>query len=434
VTDKGDEARTERSAVLRYDGGELALPIAEANDGFAGIDISRLRDDAGLLTLDYGFANTAGTRSAVSFVDGAAGALRYRGYPIEQLAKHSTFLEVSYLLYHGELPTSEQLDEYRHQVTIHTLLNEEMKRLFDAFPRRAHPMAILSSATNAMSTFYPDFQDPNDPYAVEQAALRLIAKVPTVAAFAYKKSIGQPYRYPRNDLDYAGNFMHMMFSLPVEDYEVDPLVAHALDVLLILHADHGQNCSTSTVRLVGSSRANLFTSVAAGMSALWGPLHGGANQRVVEMLERISEDGGDYAKYIARAKDPDDPFRLWGFGHRVYKNYDPRARILKEFATDIMEAGTGSDPLLEVARGLEGIALEDEYFVERKLYPNVDFYSGLLFRALGFPTHMFTVLFAMGRLPGWIAQWREMGIDPETKIGRPRQIYVGHPERSYPKA
>jgi citrate synthase len=424
----------ERKAILTHDGGEITLPIVEPVLGFAGVDISRLRDDAGLLTLDYGFANTAGTRSAISFVDGAAGALRYRGYPIEQLAEHSSFLEVSYLLFHGELPTADQLEEYRQLVTVHTLLNEEMKRLFDAFPRRAHPMAILSSATNAMSTFYPAFQDPDDPHAVEQAALRLIAKVPTVAAFAYKKSIGQPYRYPLNDLDYASNFLHMMFSLPVEDYEIDPLAARALDVLLILHADHGQNCSTSTVRLVGSSKANLFTSVAAGMSALWGPLHGGANQRVVEMLEQIAADGGDHAKYVARAKDPDDPFRLWGFGHRVYKNYDPRARILKEFATDIMERGVGTDPLLEIAKALETAALEDDYFVSRNLYPNVDFYSGLMFRALGFPTHMFTVLFAMGRLPGWIAQWREMGLDPESKIGRPRQIYDGPPPRDYPGA
>jgi citrate synthase len=315
---------------------------------------------------------------------------------------------------------------------VHTLLNEEMKPLFDAFPRRAHPMAILSSATNAMSTFYPEFQDPTDPHAVEEAALRLIAKIPTVAAFAYKKSIGQQYRYPRNDHDYAANFLHMMFSLPVEDYRVDPVMARALDVLLILHADHGQNCSTSTVRLVGSSRANLFTSVAAGMSALWGPLHGGANQAVVEMLERIADDGGDYAKYVAKAKDPDDPFRLWGFGHRVYKNYDPRARILKGFASDILERGSVNDALLDIAKGLEQVALEDDYFIERRLYPNVDFYSGLMFRALGFPTHMFTVLFAMGRLPGWIAQWREMSLDPESRIGRPRQIYDGPEPRDYP--
>jgi citrate synthase len=422
----------DRSARLDFEGRTIDLPYVEPTLGFPGVDVSKLRDEAGLLALDYGFANTAGTRSGVSFVDGGAGKLLYRGYPIEQLAEKATFLEVAYLLFHGELPSADELERYRQAVTVHTLLNEEMKPLFDAFPRRAHPMAILSSATNAMSTFYPEFQDPTDPHAVEEAALRLIAKIPTVAAFAYKKSIGQQYRYPRNDHDYAANFLHMMFSLPVEDYRVDPVMARALDVLLILHADHGQNCSTSTVRLVGSSRANLFTSVAAGMSALWGPLHGGANQAVVEMLERIADDGGDYAKYVAKAKDPDDPFRLWGFGHRVYKNYDPRARILKGFASDILERGSVNDALLDIAKGLEQVALEDDYFIERRLYPNVDFYSGLMFRALGFPTHMFTVLFAMGRLPGWIAQWREMSLDPESRIGRPRQIYNGPKPRDYP--
>ena len=422
----------DRSARLDFEGRVIDLPYVEPTLGFPGVDVSKLRDEAGLLALDYGFANTAGTRSGVSFVDGGAGKLLYRGYPIEQLAEKATFLEVAYLLFHGELPSADELERYRQAVTVHTLLNEEMKPLFDAFPRRAHPMAILSSATNAMSTFYPEFQDPTDPHAVEEAALRLIAKIPTVAAFAYKKSIGQQYRYPRNDHDYAANFLHMMFSLPVEDYRVDPVMARALDVLLILHADHGQNCSTSTVRLVGSSRANLFTSVAAGMSALWGPLHGGANQAVVEMLERIADDGGDYAKYVAKAKDPDDPFRLWGFGHRVYKNYDPRARILKGFASDILERGSVNDALLDIAKGLEQVALEDDYFIERRLYPNVDFYSGLMFRALGFPTHMFTVLFAMGRLPGWIAQWREMSLDPESRIGRPRQIYNGPQPRDYP--
>ncbi|HUG74397.1 MAG TPA: citrate synthase [Acidimicrobiia bacterium] len=422
----------DRSARLDFEGRTIDLPYVEPTLGFPGVDITNLRDEAGLLALDYGFANTAGTRSGVSFVDGGAGKLLYRGYPIEQLAEKATFLEVAYLLFHGELPSADELESYRHSVTVHTLLNEEMKPLFDAFPRRAHPMAILSSATNAMSTFYPEFQDPTDPHAVEQAALRLIAKIPTIAAFAYKKSIGQQYRYPRNDLGYAANFLHMMFSLPVEEYEVDPVMAKALDLLLILHADHGQNCSTSTVRLVGSSRANLFTSVAAGMSALWGPLHGGANQAVVEMLERIADDGGDYNKYVAKAKDPNDPFRLWGFGHRVYKNYDPRARILKEVASDILERGSVDDSLLEIAKGLEQVALEDDYFVERRLYPNVDFYSGLMFRALGLPTHMFTVLFAMGRLPGWIAQWREMSQDPESRIGRPRQIYNGPQARDYP--
>jgi citrate synthase len=419
----------DRKATLTYDGGQVTYPVVEAVEGNSGIDFSSLRADTGMVSLDYGFANTAATKSAVSFVDGAAGELRYRGYPIEQLAERATFLEVAYLLFHGELPTPEQLAAYTAEITHHTLLNEEMKRLFDAFPRSAHPMAILASATNAMATFYPEYHNPIDPYAVEQSALRLVAKLPTVAAFAYKKSIGQPYVYPRNDLDYVSNFLHMMFALPVEDYALDPTVARALDVLLILHADHSQNCSTSTVRLVGSAQANLFTSVASGMSALWGPLHGGANQQVVEMLQHIADDGGDHSKFIAKAKDKDDPFRLWGFGHRVYKNYDPRARILKSHAYQVMERMGAGDPLLDIAMKLEEAALADDYFVERKLYPNVDFYSGLMFRALGFPTGMFTVLFAIGRLPGWIAQWREMTEDPETKIGRPRQVYVGNPKR-----
>jgi len=419
-------------ATLTYDGGQVTYPVVEAVEGNSGIDFSSLRADTGMVSLDYGFANTAATRSAVSFVDGAAGELRYRGYPIEQLAERATFLEVAYLLFHGELPTPEQLASYTAEITHHTLLNEEMKRLFDAFPRSAHPMAILASATNAMATFYPEYHNPIDPYAVEQSALRLVAKLPTVAAFAYKKSIGQPYVYPQNDLDYVSNFLHMMFALPVEEYALDPTVARALDVLLILHADHSQNCSTSTVRLVGSAQANLFTSVASGMSALWGPLHGGANQRVVEMLQHIADDGGDHSKFIAKAKDKDDPFRLWGFGHRVYKNYDPRARILKAHAYEVMARMASDDPLLDIAMKLEETALADDYFVERKLYPNVDFYSGLMFRALGFPTGMFTVLFAIGRLPGWIAQWREMTEDPETKIGRPRQVYVGNPKRDMP--
>jgi len=423
---------SDRTAKLTYDGGEIEFPIVSGSEGNDGIDISRLRAETGLIALDYAFANTAATRSSVSFVDGEAGELRYRGYRIEDLVEHSTFLEVAYLLFHGELPSAEGLAAFTKSITNHTLLNEEMKRLFDAFPKRAHPMAILSSATNAMATFYPDFHNPTDPYAVEQSALRLIAKLPTVAAFAYKKSIGQPYVYPRNDLSYTENFLNMMFALPVADYEVDPIVARALDVLLVLHADHSQNCSTSAVRLVGSSQANLFTSVAAGMSALWGPLHGGANQRVVEMLSQINEDGRDYKRYIDKAKDADDPFRLWGFGHRVYKNYDPRARILKSFADDVMDRMGGDDPLLDIARRLEEHALSDDYFISRNLYPNVDFYAGLVYRALGFPTRMFTVLFAIGRLPGWIAQWKEMSEDPETRIGRPRQIYDGSPTRDFP--
>ena len=423
---------SEQVSKLTYDGGEIEFPLVAGTEGNDGIDISRLRADTGMIALDYGFANTAATRSGVSYVDGAAGELRYRGYRIEDLAEHSTFLEVAYLLFHGELPSAENLASYTGNINRHTLLNEEMKRLFDAFPKRAHPMAILSSATNAMATFYPDVLNPTDPHAVEQAALRLIAKLPTVAAFAYKKSAGQPYIYPRNDLGYTENFLRMMFALPVADYEVDPIVARALDVLLILHADHGQNCSTSTVRLAGSSRANMFTSVAAGMSALWGPLHGGANQRVVEMLGQINQDGRDYKKYLDKAKDADDPFLLWGFGHRVYKNYDPRALVLKGFADEVMQRIGGDDPLLDIARKLEEVALSDDYFISRNLYPNVDFYAGLVYRALGFPTNMYTVLFAMGRLPGWIAQWKEMGDDPDTRIGRPRQIYDGHPTRDLP--
>ncbi|MFH1105012.1 MAG: citrate synthase [Actinomycetota bacterium] len=422
----------EAKATLKIGGREVEFPVVPAVEGTDGIDFSSLRAETGLVSLDYGFANTAATKSGVSFVDGIAGELRYRGYPIEQLAERSTFLEVAYLLFHGDLPSPKQLEEYRSEITRHTLLNEEMRRLFDAFPRNAHPMAILASATNAMATFYPDFHNPIDPYAVEQSALRLVAKLPTVAALAYKKSTGQPYVYPRNDLDYVSNFLHMMFALPVEEYVIDPTVARALDVLLILHADHSQNCSTSTVRLVGSAQANLFTSVASGMSALWGPLHGGANQQVVEMLQRINDDGGDCAKYIAKAKDRDDPFRLWGFGHRVYKNYDPRARLLKDHAYEVIARLGADDPLLDIALTLEEAALADDYFIERKLYPNVDFYSGLMFRALGFPVGMFTVLFAIGRLPGWIAQWREMTGDPETKIGRPRQVYVGHAKRDMP--
>jgi len=409
----------------------LEFEQVEGTLGNAGIDISKLRAEAGVVTYDVGFANTAGTKSEVSFVDGEAGELRYRGYSIEDLAENSTFLEVAFLLYYGELPSKAELETWVGDITNHTLVNEEMKRFFDAFPKDAHPMAILSSATSALSTFYQDYLDPLDPVAVNESAKRLIAKTPTLASLAYKKSIGQPYVYPRNDLDYASNFLRMMFSLPTEDFEVDPVVARALDVLLILHADHGQNCSTSTVRLVGSSQANLFGAVASGMNALWGPLHGGANQAVVEMLNEIHESGESVDDYVAKAKNPDDPFRLWGFGHRIYKNYDPRAKILKGFAADVLDRTAGDDPLLEIAVRLEEQALADEYFAERKLYPNVDFYSGMIFRALGFPLRMFTVLFSIGRLPGWIAQWRELMNDPAFKIGRPRQIYVGETERPY---
>ena len=423
---------SDRKGVLTTDAGDLELPVIEPTTGNAGLDIRKLRGTLGYVTFDPGFANTANTRSALTFVNGAAGELRHRGYRIEDLAGNCTFLEVAYLLLFGDLPTAEQLDEWTTEIKTHTLLSEEMKRFFDAFPRSAHPMAILSSATNAISTFYEEYYNPSDPDAVGESAKRLIAKMPTIAAWAYKKSIGQPYVYPRNDLTYVENFLHMMFALPVEDLKVDPVVAKALNVLLILHADHGQNCSTATVRAVGSSQANLFASVAAGMNALWGPLHGGANQAVIEMLQNILDDpDADVASVVARAKDPDDPFRLMGFGHRVYKNYDPRAKVLRRFAHDVLERTSGKDPMLEIAQQLEEVALNDPYFQERKLFPNVDFYSGIIFRALGFPPRMFTVLFAIGRLPGWIANWKEMTEDPDTRIMRPRQVYVGPVEREF---
>ena len=409
----------------------VTFPTVTGTEGDIGIDISKLRADHTRITLDYGFANTAACRSSITYVNGDTGELRYRGYRIEDLAKSATFPEVAYLLINGELPTKVELEEYEDELRRHTLLNEEMKRMFDAFPRGAHPMGILSAATAAMSTFYERYHNPRDEASVKESTVRLMAKLPTVAAFAYKKSIGQPYMYPRNDLDYSSNFLQMMFGLPVEPYEIDPVVARALDVLLILHADHEQNCSTSTVRLVGSSEANLFASVAGGMNALWGPLHGGANSAVIAMLTAIDEDGGDVDKYVAKAKDKDDPFRLMGFGHRVYKNFDPRATILKDFAADVLDRLGVHDPLLDIALKLEEHALTDDYFVERKLYPNVDFYSGMIFRSLGFPVRMFTVLFAIGRLPGWMAQWKEMIEDPNTRIGRPRQVYAGYTEREF---
>ena len=417
-------------AELVINGSSHPLALVRGTEGFPALDISKLLTDTNLLTLDNGYANTASCSSAVSYVDGEAGILRYRGYPIQQLARQATFLEVAYLLVTGSLPNQSQLENFVTAVKRHTLLNEEMKKLFDAFPAKAHPMGILASATAALSTFYEDYHNPRDPEAVSQSTRRLLAKLPTIAAFAYKKSVGQPYVYPDNQLDYPSNFLNMMFSVPTESYQVNPAVARALDIVLILHADHEQNCSTSTVRMVGSSQANLFSSVAAGMHALWGPLHGGANQAVIEMLGQIHADADDYKKYVAKAKDPADSFRLMGFGHRVYKNFDPRVQILKDVARELFaELGT-DDPLLNVARELETVALSDEFFIERKLYPNVDFYSGIIFRAMGFPVRMFTVLFALGRLPGWVAQWKELIEDPATRLGRPRQVYVGEPERS----
>jgi citrate synthase len=422
----------DRHAQLSFDGNEYDLPVVEPTIGNAGLTIAKLRADSGDVTFDPGFANTAGARSSITYIDGGAGILRHRGYAIEDLAANASFLEVSYLLLFKKLPTQAELTAWEDSVRHHTLLNEEMKRFFDAFPRNAHPMAILSSATNAISTFYEEFHDPHDEESFRESSLRLMAKMPTIAAWSYKKSIGMPYCYPKNKLGYIENFIHMMFHLPVEDADVDPAIRRALNVLLVLHADHEQNCSTATVRGVGSSQANLFASVSAGISALWGPLHGGANQRVIEMLQTIVDDPDATAKtVIARAKDPNDPFRLMGFGHRVYKNYDPRARVLRSYADDVLATVGRRDPLFDIAKELEMTALEDDYFIERKLFPNVDFYSGLIFRALDFPTRMFPVLFSIGRLPGWMSQWKEMTEDPDTRIMRPRQIYIGDIDKPY---
>jgi len=428
-----DERGDRDVARLSCRGADVDLPVVEGSEGELGVDISKLRKQTGLITLDYGYVNTGACESAITFIDGDAGILRYRGYPIEQLVEreHPSYLETAYLLIWGELPTHQQVDEFRFGIRKHTLLHEEMKRFYDGFPKDAHPMAILSSVVSALSTFYQDSEDPHDPEQVELTTVRLMAKLPTIAAYSYKKSIGQPFLYPDNSLDLIENFLRMMFAVPSEPYHVSENVVHALKVLLILHADHEQNCSTSTVRMVGSSDANLYASIAAGINALWGPLHGGANQAVIEMLEQIRAAGSDVDRWVARAKDPDDPFRLSGFGHRVYKNYDPRARILKDIAAKVISELGGGDELLDLAHRLEEVALADEFFVERKLYPNVDFYSGLIYRAMGFPTKMFPVLFAMGRLPGWIAHWKEMLESPRTKIGRPRQIYTGPTERKY---
>jgi citrate synthase len=426
-----DTATRADVATLRVDHTEVELPIVHGAEGDDALDIGKLRSGTGLITLDPGYGNTGACTSAITFLDGEEGVLRYRGYPIEQLAEHSTFLEVAYLLIWGDLPTREQLDRFVTEVTHHTLIREEMRHFFDSFPHDAHPMAVLASGVVGMSTFYPDSQNIFDPDAVEITSNRLIAKLPTLAAWSFKKAIGQPYVYPRNDLGYSANLLHMMFAVPSEPYAVKPEVAEALDLLLILHADHEQNASTSTVRMVGSTHANLYGSISAGISALWGPLHGGANEAVINTLEQIVADGGDVRKWVDKAKDPEDSFRLAGFGHRVYKNFDPRAKIIKRAAERVLAATGADDQLFEVAQRLEEVALNDEYFVSRKLYPNVDFYSGLIYRAIGFPKNMFTNCFAIGRLPGWIAQWKEMIESPETKIGRPRQVYTGPGARDY---
>jgi len=416
---------------LAYPGGELPLARIPATDGNDGLDISKLMSTTGAVALDGGFLNTASCSSAITFIDGDEGILRYRGYPIEQLAAQSTFSEVSYLLIYGRLPSATELVEFENNVKRHTMLHEDLRRFFDGFPRDAHPMPVLSSAVSALSTFYQDSLDPFDAEQVEISTIRLLAKVPTIAAYAYKKSVGQPYLYPDNAYSLNDNFLRMTFGVPAEDYVVDPAVSRALDLLLILHADHEQNCSTSTVRLVGSSHANLFASVSAGINALFGPLHGGANQAVLEMLDKIHRSGGGVNTFIRQVKNREDGVKLMGFGHRVYKNYDPRAAIIKKAAYEVFESLGVTDPLLDIALRLEEVALNDDFFVSRKLYPNVDFYTGLIYKAMGFPTRMFTVMFALGRLPGWIAQWREMIEDPTTKIGRPRQVYVGEPQRDY---
>lgn len=418
-------------AKIELDGKVYEFPVVQGTENELAIDISKLRQETGYITLDTGYKNTGATMSAITFLDGEEGILRYRGYPIEQLAEKASFIEVAYLLIYGELPTQAQLDEFISSIKKHTLVHEDMKQFFEAYPAQAHPMGVLSAMVCSLSTFYPESLDPNrSAEKKNRTILRLIAKLPTLAAWSYKNSMRHPFMYPRNEYDYVKNFLYMMFAMPTEDYKVDPVVVDALNKLLILHADHEQNCSTSTVRIVGSSQANLYASISAGISALWGPLHGGANQAVIEMLEKIHNDGGDVDKWVLKAKDKDDPFRLMGFGHRVYKNFDPRATIIKKAADDVLEKLKINDPLLDIAKKLEKYALEDEYFKSRSLYPNVDFYSGIIYKALGIPSEMFTVMFALGRLPGWIAQWKEMAEGGEP-IGRPRQVYTGEVTRDY---
>ena len=424
-------ASTTEKAAIQLDGNSYELSVVTGSENEKALDISKLRGETGYITLDTGYKNTGATKSAITFLDGEKGILRYRGYPIEQLAEKSSFLEVSYLLIFGELPSKEQLDAFENKIKMHTLVHEDIKQIFDAYPTNSHPMGQLIAMVSSLSSFYPESLNPNR--SAEKKLLtiqRLLAKMPTIVAMIHKKSVGHPVMYPNNSLDYVSNFLYMTFGNVTEEYDADPVVSDALDKLLILHADHEQNCSASTVRIVGSSQANLYASISAGIAALWGPLHGGANQKVMEMLANIIEDGGDIDKWVNKAKDKDDPFRLMGFGHRVYKNFDPRAKIIKVACDNVLNKLGINDPVLEVAKKLEERALEDDYFVERKLYPNVDFYSGIIYRAIGFPVEMFTVLFALGRLPGWIAQWKEM-IDENQPIGRPRQIYTGATERNY---
>jgi citrate synthase len=424
------EAATDSGVAFRA--GKLeSLGTVPVTEGAPGVDVGQLLSRGGVVTYDPGYRNTGSCKSAITYIDGDAGILRYRGYPIGELAEQSSFLEVSYLLIHGQLPTATELDNFAASLRRHTLLDEDFRRLFDGFPRDAHPMPVLSSAVSALSTFYQESLDPFSDEQVGLSTIRLMAKLPTIAACAYKKSVGQPFIYPDNSLGLVENFLAMMFGLPAEPYKADPAIVRALDLLFILHADHEQNCSTSTVRLVGSAQANLFASISAGINALFGPLHGGANSAVMTMLEGIRDAGGDVGKFVDQVKDRKAGIKLMGFGHAVYRNYDPRAAIVKKAADEVIAATGNNDHLLDIALELESRALEDDYFISRKLYPNVDFYTGLLYRAMGFPTNMFTVLFAIGRLPGWIAQWHEMVNDPDTKIGRPRQLYTGPTERPY---
>lgn len=405
------------------------IPILQGTEGNRSLDISRLFAQTGLITMDQGFANTGSVISKITYIEGDKGELRYRGYRIEELAEKCKFTEVAYLLIFGELPTEEQLNEFRKGIRYHTLLHENMKMIFRGFPEQAHPMAILSSAMAALPVFYKDSLDPHDPDEIELSTYRALGKLPTMAAFSYKQSIGQPFIYPQNALSFVENFLYMMFAVPTEEYQMNPMFVKALNTLLILHADHGQNCSTSAVRMVGSSTVNMFSALSAGINALWGTLHGGANEACIKMLEQILNDNRDLGKYIARAKNPNDPFRLMGFGHRIYKNFDPRAKVLKKIAAKLIAEYKGSDPLFDLAQELEEYALKDQYFVERKLYPNVDFYSGIIYSLMGIPKNMFTVLFALGRLPGWIAHYREMHLTEKNKIHRPRQLYIGEKTR-----
>jgi len=418
-------------AKIELDGTIYELPVIVGSENEKAIDISKLRELTGYITLDTGYKNTGATKSSITFLDGELGILHYRGYSIEQLAEKASFPEVAYLLIYGELPSQTELNDFESSIKKHTLVHEDMKQFFEAYPAQAHPMGVLSAMISSLATFYPESLDPNRSTEAKNLTVhRLLAKLPTLAAWAYKNSMRHKFMYPRNNYNYCENFLHMMFAMPTEDYHVDPIIVSALNKLLILHADHEQNCSTSTVRIVGSSQANLYSTVSAGISALWGPLHGGANQEVIEMLEQIHNDGGNVDKWVLKAKDKEDSFRLMGFGHRVYKNFDPRANIIKKACDDVLQKLGVNDPLLAIAKKLEKVALEDEYFKSRNLYPNVDFYSGIIYKAIGIPTEMFTVMFALGRLPGWIAQWKEMTENKES-IGRPRQIYIGKTSREY---